>query len=502
MGTSNEHHRTALGRHLQDAIAERGNESATVEKAPVTGANEASQQLQKLREEFAKLKSDCALQNSQLTLKRSESDRAKASAVAELEKLKNELTQKNDELAQQVKVSERSAKKIKDLEDQLETLKTAKDHELQLKETEVSQLKEDVSHHKANNDDLLKQIQETKAKNDELTKELQQTKASRDLWTTRVLEADAKNKDFEIKISERDAKIGTMQEDYKSLMQRYSDPSVQHFLTAKAVKLYRDPGIEGAANKTYVYVVPSLRNRYEEGYKMLNSSHALVYEKLNSFIGTDNAINPWLPLASGILVYGSFLIPFFASVCCLLRIVFQMRVWLLFCHLYFVLVCVGAVMFALVVGKDPLTAFAAHDASVYLSAQILNGVLLTAYLTLILVSWCCNPKWDGKRLLQGVGIGSVVLAYYWYVWTPAMLDKMPQVDETVAALVGRRAWTSLMWLPYVPPLIVFTVALIMEITMSGPMQSKGQVSVDLRDVEELASLVGKEGVIELGTKTS
>ena len=44
----------------------------------------------------------------------------------------------------------------------------------------------------------------------------------------------------------------------------------------KAIKAYRHPGIEGAANKTYTYVLPSLRAGHRKGRFWLNSSHAAM----------------------------------------------------------------------------------------------------------------------------------------------------------------------------------------------------------------------------------
>merc|ERR1711937_272659 len=101
--------------------------------------------------------------------------------------------------------------------------------------------------------------------------------------------------------------------------------------------------------------------RYNASLKFARSSQYIVYSKLNAFVGTEK-VEPWLPAVSGMLVYGGVIFPFVCTVCCLTRIVCKMRPLLLFCHLYFFLTTLCAGTFALYTKKEPLAAFAHHDA--------------------------------------------------------------------------------------------------------------------------------------------
>jgi predicted nucleic acid-binding Zn-ribbon protein len=461
------------------------------------------EELKALKEKVESLDKELIAAKSELTRAKEENQKLSSASSEETENLKKQLSSAAEE-------KENLKKELGSAAEEKENLKK----QVEQKADELSKKNEELTAVNAKADHL---YSEGKQKEEELSKKNEELTAVNVKADSLSSEVKKKNEDIDTKTQEitdlsneverLKSVLGETKQNFTTLMEMYSDPSVEHFLKAKALKIYRHPGVEGAANKTFVYVLPSLRKKYEDGYN-LKVQHAFVQEKLNSFIGSEKT-EPWLPLASGLLVYGSFLLPFACAAFCLLRVMFTRRVCLSFCHLYFTLACAGATVFALVAGKDPLAVFAAHDASVYLFAQVLNGILFTLYTVLVFVSWCFFPESGSSgncyRLVQLVGITLVTCAYYWYVWTPAMLDKMPQVDEMLVEIVGHRAWVSLMWLPYVPPLMVFFSAFVLEVIVSYPVHNENKISVglrDMRDVQELASLVGKEGDIELGRKSS
>ncbi|CAE7723748.1 unnamed protein product [Symbiodinium sp. CCMP2456] len=62
---------------------------------------------------------------------------------------------------------------------------------------------------------------------------------------------------------------------HETLQQEYGDPSLRYFLASKATKVYGDPGIQGAANKTFKYVLPHIAEALKtstEVYAALNES--------------------------------------------------------------------------------------------------------------------------------------------------------------------------------------------------------------------------------------
>merc|ERR1719183_2148123 len=60
------------------------------------------------------------------------------------------------------------------------------------------------------------------------------------------------------KIAKLTESLSTVRIQYQDLSAKYDDPPLQHFLAAKAHKVYLDAGIQGAANKTFVYVLPAV----------------------------------------------------------------------------------------------------------------------------------------------------------------------------------------------------------------------------------------------------
>jgi hypothetical protein len=298
--------------------------------------------------------------------------------------------------------------------------------------------------------------------------------------------------------------------DHKLLQEQYADPSVQHFLGAKAVKVYRDPGVTGAANKTFVYVVPSLLSRYTKSKVWLNETHSVLHSTLHTYVSHDQ-VEPWLPALSGFLVYGSVLVPLVCTVCCLTRIVCKLRPVLLFCHIDFLMtnLCAGA--FAVTTGRDPLAAFATHDPSVYLFCQASFALIFFVYILMLFVAYCTAKSGTQEglyRLAQAMVVLPIVMMYYFYIWTPAMVDETPKFDEMVDSIVGRDAGPMRVWIPYMLLAFLGLVLLRLEqlswrvrnrAELQKGLAGSSEVSITMRDVEmELAAVIGEDP--EVGAK--
>merc|ERR1719491_1373605 len=88
-------------------------------------------------------------------------------------------------------------------------------------------------------------------------------------------------------------------------------------------------------------------------------------------------------------------------------------------------------MFALATGDDPLTTFSEHDPELYQFAQVAFALMIIAYLVVsILACNCGGGSSDGNfRAAQFLLVCALCGVYYGLVWTPAMLDEGPKVDE-------------------------------------------------------------------------
>merc|ERR1712113_1112185 len=82
-----------------------------------------------------------------------------------------------------------------------------------------------------------------------------------------------------------------------------------------------------------------------------------------------NHLESYLPFVTGFLVYGRIGCPFLCTLWCLTRVICKLRLLLLFFHLYYTMAASCAAVYAVITGTDPFSAFAAHDAAVYVAAQ-------------------------------------------------------------------------------------------------------------------------------------
>jgi len=311
-----------------------------------------------------------------------------------------------------------------------------------------------------------------------------------------------------------------MQKQYEDLAAQYADPSLQHFLSAKATKVYQHPGIEGAANKTFTYVLPSLRTGQLRGREWINSTYTSVQGQLKSsslyaYLGEERA-KIWLPAVSGFVVYGLVLLPLFITTWCLTSVhhfVCRIRPCLLFSHLYFAVVTGIAAGFAGYTGMDPLHVFAQQDKPVYMFVQTAFGVLLGFYFMVICCAWCKAEETleCSCRLVQGLGAGATTFAYYLLVWTPAMTDGMPLVESAASQAVVDALGVDhppppsplLAAIPYAVPCFVFLVLLRIEqatrraakravVDAEDSADITLSMTGELKGSEVLASLIGAQ----------
>jgi len=246
---------------------------------------------------------------------------------------------------------------------------------------------------------------------------------------------------------------------------KYQDPSLQHFLEAKAAKVYKNnPGIRGATNKTFTYVIPSLLEGRHKGEEWLNDTQYSVYSKLHTWIGGEHT-EPFLPTVSGALVYGLVLVPLACTAWCFATLVCNLKRCLLFWHLYFAVTSICALGFAAYSGMDPFAALAVLDVSIYLFSQGLYALIVLIYGLLLLFACCCSRRGTGEcfyRVAQVVLAAPMGVAYISLIWSPAMTDAMPQVDKLVAKLVGPYGLRATMWIPYALPSTIFLAVLWLE----------------------------------------
>eukprot|EP00930_Biecheleria_cincta_P005338 TRINITY_DN106260_c0_g1_i1.p1 TRINITY_DN106260_c0_g1~~TRINITY_DN106260_c0_g1_i1.p1 ORF type:complete len:726 (-),score=109.51 TRINITY_DN106260_c0_g1_i1:141-2318(-) len=328
-------------------------------------------------------------------------------------------------------------------------------------------------------------------------------------------ELTKKQKEWSFKLQEMAKQLKVTEEQHAELTAAYKDPSVQHFLEAKAWKVYEHPGVNHLVNKTFKYVLPSLQVRYGQGINFIENTHRSVYDKLNAFAG-NGITEPYLPLISGILVYGIAFVPTCCAVMCLTRVLCRMREVLIFCHIWFMWSCLVACGFAIFAGREPLAVLAMHDASLYLFSQVVFGILLLVYTVMLMLSWLlCSAGGTGEpwyRLIQASLFVPILLSYFHFIFTPAMQDRLPEIDKMIQGMlraVGSNRVGAFVWIPYMLAAAVFAAEGILELLSFRAAQYKNKLDtiaakVDVRRLDELSALVpGKTtGDVELGDKSS
>jgi len=178
---------------------------------------------------------------------------------------------------------------------------------------------------------------------------------------------------------------------------------------------------------------------------------------------------------------------------------------LLFLHLYFALTAITACIFAAVTGTDPLRAFAVHDGSVYLVAQAGFAFAFSLYSVFLCTAMSCSRLGTSELCMRMAQIAASVFlggVYYVVVWTPAMLDKLPELTKAWSNVVGEGSEDSLAWVPYLVPSVVFLCTLRLEQLAwrsRGKSDKDASPSIAFREdgelrvgMTELASLVGHQ----------
>jgi hypothetical protein len=279
---------------------------------------------------------------------------------------------------------------------------------------------------------------------------------------------------------------------YNGLVQHLEDPSIAEFLAAKAIKLSKHPGIQGAVNKTKIKVLPVaqevLIRGHEAQQKWLNKTQADVQAFLESH-AEEFIPESWRPSVSGFVVYGSVLIPVAVACWCVLEFVCNLHRLLLFGHTY--LSCAGlcALVFAGMTGDDPLTTFSEHDPELYQFAQVAFALMVFAYVTVSFVACGCMTGDGSFRAVQLFLVCCLCGVYYVLVWTPAMVDESPKVDEIFEILGFQFANPDgkedppvpriLVMLPYL--LLFATFALLTVFDTGETLHSKSRVAAEEDD---------------------
>merc|ERR1711988_1999591 len=84
---------------------------------------------------------------------------------------------------------------------------------------------------------------------------------------------------------------------------------------------------------------------------------------------------------------------------------------------------------------DPLSTYAEQDPQLFQFAQAGFALVFLAYGLISFFAYCCcdrdSSAWRFMHLVVIVLFGTV---YYQLIWTPAMLDELPKVDDVVESL--------------------------------------------------------------------
>lgn len=203
------------------------------------------------------------------------------------------------------------------------------------------------------------------------------------------------------------------------------------------MKAYHHPGIEGAVNKTFIHVLPVttdiLSKGQERSAEWFNKTQSSVQQFLESYGGDAD----WAPAVSGWIVYGSVLIPVSIACWCVLEFVCKLHQLILFGHVYLAVTGILMAGFAMSTGEDPLSTFAEQDFKLYQFAQCAFAMMFLLYGVLSSFALCCtdsegNSNWRTVHVLVLIAFGAL---YYLLIWTPAMLDELPRVDDFVESLI-------------------------------------------------------------------
>lgn len=280
---------------------------------------------------------------------------------------------------------------------------------------------------------------------------------------------------------------------HETLQQEYGDPSLRYFLASKATKVYGDPGIQGAANKTFKYVLPHIAEALKtstegpalgasEVYAALNES---LLDSMHSILGSETSFEPMLPTMSAFLVYGMICCPVGLMLSYALEWVCKLRELLLATSFYLFSLSALAAGFVAITQRDPLKELYEHDSSVFVLQQSGFFVILVVQLLLIAIALCGAASADDvpvqvwlMRLCQTIFMFYFGFVYYRLVWTPTMLDEAPKTD-VFGSMIGIN--NSSQGLPYSLAASGFTLNLALEWRVQGILEEDNQAEKEEKE---------------------
>jgi len=243
--------------------------------------------------------------------------------------------------------------------------------------------------------------------------------------------------------------------------------------------VYLDPGVQGAANKTFVYVLPAVEGLLQDHVVTLyNSTYDSIEARLREVMGGGNS-GDWIPTVSSFLVYGLFTLPFAFALTCLVEFVCRVKYILLACSFYLFCLSVGASGFVAYTRADPLNEFAEQDGAVYLWAQVAFFATFVVYFLILIgmcILSCMHMETPFSEVIsrgsQCVALLAFGIGYYKLVWTPAMVDEKPMVETFMAQFARQppdakpgedvKLSLNLMLVPYIVCNIIFLTVFAIE----------------------------------------
>lgn len=196
-------------------------------------------------------------------------------------------------------------------------------------------------------------------------------------------------------------------------------------------------------NKTKLHILPAaerqLLNTAAFSMEWFNVTKAGVQKFLEGYgaevLGSSFG-HEWVPAASGVIVYGAFVIPLAISCWCVLELVCKLQRLILFGHIYLAATGILLAGVAISTDADPLSTFAEQDPQLFQFAQAAFALVFLAYGVISFFSYCCSDRdSSGQRFVHIMFVMLFGTAYYMLVWTPAMMDELPKVDDFVESLL-------------------------------------------------------------------
>ncbi|CAE7351946.1 rsmF [Symbiodinium natans] len=385
------------------------------------------------------------------------------------------------------KKKKEALKRLKDEVAQLTQEKTALSQEVQSNARDASAKAKQIA-------ELSAQVSQQQATIASLRAEVAQKQPgaaaeSAELEAKRVQKLAAEASRQQQEIASLTSQLSAVKIKYEAMQQEYSDPSLRYFLASKATKVYGDPGIQGAANKTFKYVLPHIAEALKTGTEVYAALNDTLLDSMHSILGSDTSLEPMLPTMSAFLVYGMICCPIGLMLSYALEWVCKLRELLLATSFYLFCIAALAVGFVAVTQRDPLKELYQHYSSVFVLQQSGFFGILVAQLLLIAIALCSAASADDvpvevwlMRLCQTCFMFYFGFVYYRLVWTPTMLDEAPKT-EFFGSMIGMDISSKM--LPYSLSASGFALNLALEWRVQGLLEEDNQAEKEEKDVEPL-----------------